>query len=404
MTTTELPGSFAALGVAPELTSVLESQGITHPFPIQTLTIPDAVAGRDVCGKAKTGSGKTLAFGVPLLMRLDRRHPEGSAAVARPSRKPRGLVLVPTRELARQVAGVLSPLSEKLGLILTTCYGGAGMESQTKALMDGTDIVVATPGRLIDLRQRGAADLSQVEVLVLDEADRMVDMGFLPQVEWLLRQLPARHQSLLFSATLDGDVDRLVRHHLVDPVRHEVASEQPTVNAMTHRFLQVHHMDKVKVAATICSHSQRSLIFCATKRGADRLTEALRREGVNARAIHSDLRQHIRERALRNFAQGTLPVLVATDVAARGIDVDDIDVVIHFDPPDDHKGYLHRSGRTARAGREGLVVTLVEWNEQFDVERIQRRLRLSAPIVEMFSNDPRLGNLRSWDPATASVA
>jgi superfamily II DNA/RNA helicase len=395
---TELAGSFAALGVAPELVRALESQGITDPFAIQALTIADALAGRDVCGKAKTGSGKTLAFGVPMLQRLD------SGRASPRSRRPRGLVLVPTRELARQVADVLLPLAEKLGLDLTPCYGGAGMDAQIKALADGTDVVVATPGRLIDLRQRGDVDLSQIEVLVLDEADRMADMGFMPQVEWLLRHLGREHQTMLFSATLDGDVDRLVRDYLADPVRHEVESTQPTVTEMAHRFLLVHQMDKVKVTAAICRHARRSLVFSRTKRGADRLTEALRKEGVDARAIHGDLRQQLRERALRAFADGKLPVLVATDVAARGIDVDGIDVVIHFDPPEDHKGYLHRSGRTARAGRDGLVVTLVLWNEQLELERIQRRLGLAAPVVEMFSNDPRLRNLRGWDPAAASVA
>jgi superfamily II DNA/RNA helicase len=395
---TELPGSFAALGAAPELVIALESQGITDPFPIQALTIADALAGRDVCGKAKTGSGKTLAFGVPMLQRLDSGRPGPR------SRRPRGLVLVPTRELARQVADVLLPLAEKVGLDLTPCYGGAGMDAQIKALADGTDVVVATPGRLIDLRQRGDVDLSQIEVLVLDEADRMADMGFMPQVEWLLRHLGRERQTMLFSATLDGDVDRLVRDYLADPVRHEVESSQPTVTEMAHRFLLVHQMDKVKVTAAICRHARRSLVFSRTKRGADRLTEALRKEGVDARAIHGDLRQQLRERALRAFADGKLPVLVATDVAARGIDVDGIDVVIHFDPPEDHKGYLHRSGRTARAGRDGLVVTLVLWNEQLELERIQRRLGLATPVVEMFSNDPRLRNLRGWDPAAASVA
>jgi superfamily II DNA/RNA helicase len=398
--TIELPGSFAALGVAPELVSALESQGITDPFPIQALTITDALFGRDVCGKAKTGSGKTLAFGIPVLQRLG-GHPEPSLPGPR---RPRGLVLVPTRELARQVADVLLPLAEKAGLQLTPCYGGAGMEAQVQALAEGTDVIVATPGRLIDLRQRGDADLNLIEVLVIDEADRMADMGFMPQVEWLLRHLGGDHQTMLFSATLDGDVDRLVRDHLNDPVRHEVDSAQPTVSEMTHRFLLVHQMDKVKVAAAICRSAQRALVFSRTKRGADRLTLELRKEGVNARAIHGDLRQQHRERALRSFVEGRLPVLVATDVAARGIDVDGIDVVIHFDPPEDHKGYLHRSGRTARAGREGLVVSLILWNEQLDVERIQRRLGLASPMVEMFSNDPRLRNLRTWDPAAASVA
>jgi superfamily II DNA/RNA helicase len=396
----ELPGSFAALGVAPDLVTALESHGITEPFPIQALTIADALAGRDVCGKAKTGSGKTLAFGVPVLQRLASR-PSPPSSGPRP---PRGLALVPTRELARQVAEVLQPLAGKTGLELTACYGGAGMDAQIRSLAEGTDLVVATPGRLIDLCQRGAVDLDHIEVVVIDEADRMADMGFLPQVEWLLRQVGGRHQTMLFSATLDGDVDRLVRHHLSDPVRHEVQSTQPTVRQMTHRFLLIHQMDKVKVAAAICRHTQRALVFCRTKRGADRLTEALRKEGVDARALHGDLPQHHRERALRAFGQGRLPVLVATDVAARGIDVDGIDVVIHFDPPEDHKAYLHRSGRTARAGREGLVVSLLLWNEQLDVDRIQRRLGLAVPVVEMFSNDPRLRNLRGWDPGAAQVA
>ncbi|HUE60469.1 MAG TPA: DEAD/DEAH box helicase [Acidimicrobiales bacterium] len=399
VSSTEPAGSFASLGLAPEFVEALARQGIVDPFPIQALTVRDALAGRDVCGKAKTGSGKTLAFGLPLLQRA-----EAMAASASGTRAPLGLVLVPTRELAKQVADVLEPLAGVAGLTLTACYGGTGMDTQVKALAAGTDVLVATPGRLIDLRQRGAADLSRVEVLVIDEADRMADMGFMPQVEWLLRHLVRPHQTMLFSATLDGDVERLVRHELTDPVFHEVQSAKPTVTAMVHRFVMVHQMDKVKVAAAICSTAERAIVFCRTKRGADRLTDALRREGVDARAIHGDLRQQVRERALRSFTEGRLPVLVATDVAARGIDVDGIDVVVHFDPPEDPKSYLHRSGRTARAGRDGLVVTLVLWNEQMDIERVQKRLGLSSPIVEMFSNDPRLRSLRTWDPAEASVA
>jgi superfamily II DNA/RNA helicase len=394
------PPSFGALGVVPELVTALEAGGIQAPFPIQAATIADGLAGRDVCGKAKTGSGKTLAFGVPLLQRLAAAGPEASSG----RRRPRGLVLVPTRELAGQVAGVLDPLSGAVGLTLTACYGGTGMDAQIKALRAGTDVVVATPGRLIDLIQRGDVSLEVVEAVVIDEADRMADMGFLPQVEWLLRHLGGPHQTMLFSATLDGDVDRLVRHELADPVRHEVGSEQPTVTAMEHRFLLVHQMDKVRVLAAICRSNERVIVFSRTKRGADRVTESLRKEGVDARAIHGDLRQPVRERALKQFASGRLPVLVATDVAARGIDVDGIDVVVHFDPPEDHKAYLHRSGRTARAGREGLVVTLVLWNEQLEVERVQRRLGLQLPVTEIFSNDPRLADLRSWDPAPASVA
>ncbi|MDQ6839976.1 MAG: DEAD/DEAH box helicase [Actinomycetota bacterium] len=393
---TPLPAtSFAALGVSTALCSALEAEGILSPFPIQALTIANALLGRDVCGKAKTGSGKTLAFGLPLLQRL---------SVEPAATDPRGLILVPTRELARQVADVLEPLAQAAGHRLTACYGGTAMDAQIAAVQAGTDLVVATPGRLIDLRQRGEINLSGIEIVVLDEADRMADMGFMPQVEWLLRHLTSSHQTMLFSATLDGDVDRLVRNELTDPVRHEVVSLQATVTEMEHRFLQVHQMDKVKVTAAICRHVRRAIVFSRTKRGADRLNENLRKEGIDARAIHGDLRQQMRERALNAFATGTLPVLVATDVAARGIDVDDVDVVIHYDPPEDAKSYLHRSGRTARAGRAGMVVTLVLWNEQLDVEKIQKRLGLSQPVVEVFSNDARLADLRSWDPAATSVA
>jgi superfamily II DNA/RNA helicase len=278
------------------------------------------------------------------------------------------------------------------------------MDRQVKKLARGCDVVIATPGRLIDLSERGEISMADVEVSVLDEADRMADMGFLPQVDWLLRRIEGPHQTMLFSATLDGDVDRLVRRHLQDPIRHHVEETAPTVDSMAHRFLKVHQMDKVLTVAAICRSAKKAIVFVRTKRGADRLVEQLQREKVRAAAIHGDLRQSSREKAMADFSSDKLPVLVATDVAARGIDVDDIDVVVHFDPPEDHKSYLHRSGRTARAGREGLVVTLVLWNEQLEIERVQRRLGLSVPVVEVFSNDPRLGDLRSWDPASTSVA
>jgi superfamily II DNA/RNA helicase len=380
--------TFEELGVAPELVAVLSSQGITSPFPVQALTIPDGIAGRDVCGKAKTGSGKTLAFGLPLLMRVG----DGT------ERRPRALVLVPTRELAVQVAEVLEPLGKAVGRRLAAVYGGADIERQIRKLNKGVDVVIATPGRLIDLTERRALWVSDIEVVVLDEADRMADMGFLPQVEWVLRRIERRHQTMLFSATLDGDVDRVVRRHLHDPVRHEVLSAQPTVESMEHRFLQVHQMDKVKVAAAICQGADKALVFVRTKRGADRLVQQLTRERVRAGAIHGDLRQQVREKALDDFAAGRLHVLVATDVAARGLDIDDVDVVVHFDPPEDHKAYLHRSGRTARAGGTGVVATLALWNEILDIERIQKRLGLEAPIIEIFSNDPRLANLTAWRP------
>jgi superfamily II DNA/RNA helicase len=381
-----LATTFEELGVAPELVAVLASQGIMSPFPVQAITIPDAIAGRDVCGKAKTGSGKTLAFGLPLLMRLGTPAP----------RRPRGLVLVPTRELAIQVAEVLEPLAEATGRRAVVLYGGADIERQIKKLNKGVDVVIATPGRLIDLSDRGEVSVADVEVAVLDEADRMADMGFLPQVDWVLRRIEKPHQTMLFSATLDGDVDRLVRRHLSDPVRHEVASARVTVDLMEHRFLRVHQMDKVKVAAAICQGATKVLIFVRTKRGADRLVEQLQRERVRAAAIHGDLRQSSREKALLDFTTSKLPVLVATDVAARGLDIEDVDVVVHYDPPEDHKAYLHRSGRTARAGGRGVVATLVLWDQILDVERIQTRLGLVAPMDEIFSNDPRLANLSGW--------
>jgi superfamily II DNA/RNA helicase len=395
-----LKPSFDALGVSPDLVRALAP--ITTPFPIQALTIPDALDGRDICGKAKTGSGKTLAFGLPMLQRLAAEG-SGTEPPARKNGRPRGLVMVPTRELARQVADVLRPLGESLGLTLATIYGGTGMDTQIKSLHRPIDVVVATPGRLIDLHQRGDLHLDAVEILVLDEADRMADMGFLPPVEWVLRRLPMPHQTMLFSATLDGEIDYLVRHYLAEPVEHGVAEPVGTISEMEHRFLAVHQMDKVKVAAKLAQVSPRTLLFTRTKRGADNLTRNLQREGVKAAAIHGDLPQKLRERALADFTSGKLPVLVATDVAARGIHVEAIDVVIHYDPPEDHKTYLHRSGRTARAGEEGLVVTLVLWDQRLEVEKMQRRLGISQPVIEVFSNDPRLQDLRTLSP-TASVA
>ena len=386
--------SFDSLGVDPALVKALAEQGITTAFAIQAMTVADALAGRDVCGKAKTGSGKTLAFGIPLLQRT-------MAARSTEPGRPRALVLVPTRELAVQVSEVLEPLGKEAGIRIVAVYGGADIERQIKKLRRGVDVIIATPGRLIDLGDRGELSVADIETLVLDEADRMADMGFMPQVEWVLRRLEREHQTLLFSATLDGAVDRLVSRYLTDPVLHAVASPHTTVEAMEHRFLEVHQMDRVKVCSAICRNADKALVFVRTKHGADRLVEQLGKEGVRAGAIHGDLRQANRERTLKDFAEGKLHVLVATDVAARGLDIDAVDVVIHFDPPEDHKAYLHRSGRTARAGEAGLVVTLVQWNQVLEVERIQTRIGLRMPIVEIFSNDPRLANLAEWRPTKA---
>lgn len=385
--------TFADLGVSPDLVAALESRGILSPFAVQQLTIADALAGRDVCGKAKTGSGKTLAFGLPLLQMIDGAEP----------RRPHGIILVPTRELALQVRDELAPLGAARGLSVVAIYGGAKLETQAAELQEGAEIVVATPGRMIDMIERKEIFLDDIVKVVIDEADRMADMGFLPQVEWILRHVPGQHQTLLFSATLDGVVDTLIKRYQTDPAMHEVVSPQVTVEQMQHRFLLVHEMDKVRVAASIIRNSNRTIIFVRTKRAADRVAENLRKEGVDAASIHGDLRQSQREKALRDFTDGNLKALVATDVAARGIHVDEVDVVIHYDPPEDHKAYLHRSGRTARAGATGVVATLVLWNEELEVRRLLKRLKIDQPLVEVFSNDPRLADLGQWDPRADSA-
>lgn len=385
--------TFADLGVSPDLCAALDARGITSPFAVQTLTIADALAGRDVCGKAKTGSGKTLAFGLPVLEKVAKAEP----------RRPRALILVPTRELATQVKDELAPIGAVRGVTVSAIYGGAKLETQAAELAKGVEVVAATPGRMIDMIERKEIFLDDIVQVVIDEADRMADMGFLPQVEWILRHVPGSHQTLLFSATLDGVVDTLIKRYQTDPVMHEVVSEQVTVEQMQHRFLHVHEMDKVKVAAAIIRNSNRTIVFVRTKRAADRVAENLRREGVEAASIHGDLRQSQREKALKDFGDGKLTALVATDVAARGIHVDEVDVVIHYDPPEDHKAYLHRSGRTARAGADGVVATLVLWNEELEVKRLLKRLKLDQPIVEVFSNDTRLADLRAWDPRNDSA-
>ena len=389
MTTTQ----FADLGIDQDLVDALAERGITTPFEIQSLAIPDGIAGRDVCGKAKTGSGKTLAFGLPLIQRLSKAKPH----------RPTGLALVPTRELAVQVCKELEPLAASRGLTFEAIYGGSPIEKQIAALKRGVDFVVATPGRMIDLIQQEELSVADLEGVVIDEADRMADMGFMPQVEWILRRTEKDHQTLLFSATLDGMVGALISRYQTDPVTHEVASREVTVAEMEHRFLAVHEMDRVRVAARIVEASNRTIIFSRTKWGADKLTDKLLGEDVNAAAIHGDLRQAQREKALSDFQDGRIKCLVATDVAARGIHVDDVDVVIHYDPPSDAKTYVHRSGRTARAGESGVVVSLVLWNEELEVRKLLRRLGMKQPIVEVYSNDTRLDDLMAWDPAVEAA-
>ena len=389
----ETTTQFTDLGIDQDLVDVLAERGITTPFEIQTLAIPDGIAGRDVCGKAKTGSGKTLAFGIPMIQRISKAKPH----------RPTGLALVPTRELAVQVCKELEPLAATRGLTFEAIYGGSPIEKQIAALKRGVDFVVATPGRMIDLIQQEELSVADLEGVVIDEADRMADMGFMPQVEWILRRTEKKHQTLLFSATLDGMVGALISRYQTDPVTHEVASDDVTVAEMEHRFLAVHEMDRVRVAARIVEASNRTIIFSRTKWGADKLTGKLLGEDVKAAAIHGDLRQAQREKALSDFQAGKVKCLVATDVAARGIHVDDVDVVIHYDPPSDAKTYVHRSGRTARAGESGVVVSLVLWNEELEVRKLLRRLGMKQPIVEVYSNDVRLDDLMAWDPANEAA-
>ncbi len=383
--------SFAELGVAPDLVEILARDGITSPFPIQSMAIPDAIAGFDVCGKAQTGSGKTLAFGLPLVERLTRAQPK----------RPVSLILVPTRELCLQIAETLEPLVLARGFGLLAVYGGSSIPKQVDRLRKGVEVVVATPGRLIDLCDREAVSLSMVEVVVIDEADQMADMGFLPQVHHLMRQVESEHQMMLFSATLDGQVGALVRSYMREPIYHMVESETVTVETSEHRFLAVHHMDKPNIVARIAAGAGRTLVFTRTKRGCDRAAGLLRDLGVRAGAIHGDLPQHQRERTLSDFISGRSNVLVATNVAARGLDIDGVDVVVHYDPPDDYKTYLHRSGRTARAGDSGLVVTLVEWDQHVSMRLIQKQAGLDLPLVKMFSTDSRLDDLANWEQEAA---
>jgi len=383
-----ITASFSDLGVSDDLVDALTRKGIVDPFPIQQMTIPDGLAGRDVCGKAQTGSGKTIAFGIPLIERI---------AAAAPNR-PTGLVLVPSRELCVQVAREITPLAHSRGLALATVYGGVSMGRQIQDLEAGVEILVATPGRLIDLMEREYVSLQDVKTVVIDEADQMADMGFLPQVHRVMRDVERGRQTMLFSATLDGAIASLINSYLTDPVRHEVEEESDLVDTQEHRFIAVHQLDKPKVAAAIAESVSRTLVFVRTKRGADRVAEQINREGAHAAAIHGDLRQQVRERALADFATGKVPVLVATNVAARGLHIDDVDIVIHYDPPDDYKSFIHRSGRTARAGESGLVVTLVLWDQVEDVQRLQRASGLHYEITKMYSNDARLQDLTNYQP------
>ncbi|HEV3367006.1 MAG TPA: DEAD/DEAH box helicase [Acidimicrobiales bacterium] len=361
-----LQPSFASLGVPSDIVAALDRKGITEPFPIQSATIPDALAGRDVCGKAPTGSGKTLAFGIGAVARL-------TGKPSRP-RHPRVLVLAPTRELAAQVATELQVLATPRNLRVDSFYGGVGYGPQLKALSRGVDVAVACPGRLGDLIERGSIRLDAVEIVVIDEADRMADMGFLPDVRRILDLTPANRQTLLFSATLDGDIDVLVRRYQDHPARHELEVDEDDANAAVHLFWKVSSGDRVDVTAEVVAASGPTIVFCRTKHSTDRIARQLEQRGVRAAAIHGDRSQKQRERALDSFIRGAVDALVATDVAARGIHVDGVNAVVHFDPPADAKDYVHRSGRTARAGATGVVVSLVTPDKAAAVKRLQRDL------------------------------
>jgi superfamily II DNA/RNA helicase len=365
------------LGVDDSIVQRLKQRDIHEPFPIQAEVIPDALDGRDILGKAKTGSGKTLAFGIPIVQRM-RRDVEGTQA----------LVLVPTRELASQVTEDLVSIAPRKTKILAT-YGGAGLGRHIQEA-PSAQIIVATPGRLIDLLDRKAADLSKLHILVFDEADRMADMGFLPQVTNILRHVPRQRQTMLFSATLDHQIMGLISQ-THDPLRFEIADRMQTVEGLEHHLFEVHQMDKTDVLVALLKGPHGlTLVFTRTKHTCGRLARALTDAGVKAEAIHGDRTQSERERSLRRFESGEVDVLVATDVAARGLDIDNVTLVVNYDPPEDHKAYVHRVGRTARAGKTGVAVTLATWEQRTDVERMAKRLRLTPHIVEVFSSDPML--------------
>ena len=366
--------TFAELGLDSRLVRALAAGDIREPFAIQARALPDALAGRDVLGRAQTGSGKTLAFGLPLLTRL-------AAMTDRRDKAPRGLILVPTRELAQQVADVLAPLGRSIGVSIATVYGGVSISRQI-ANVRRADVVVATPGRLIDLLERHALTLSDIQVTVLDEADHMADLGFMPAVTEILDQTPGDGQRMFFSATLDRGVGKLVTSYISDPALHAVTSSTDSGPA-EHRVLVLSAQDKVTIAAEIASRPGRTLFFVRTKHGADRLVKQLSRVGVEAAAIHGDRNQNQRQRALDAFAAGHPRVLIATDVAARGIHVDDVDLVVQFDPPNDHKDYLHRSGRTARAGATGMVIALVERGQVRDLQRLHDAAGVTAASDEV---------------------
>ncbi|MFL6122243.1 DEAD/DEAH box helicase [Actinophytocola sp.] len=379
--------TFAQLGVPARLVTALTTQGIATPFPIQAATLPDSLAGRDVLGRGRTGSGKTYAFVLPVLARL-----AASTTTRRPGR-PRALILAPTRELVSQIQAAIAPLATALSLRTLTVYGGVRPGPQVAGLNAGVDVLIACPGRLADHLESGHARLDAVEITVLDEADHMADLGFLPVVTRLLNQTPRDGQRLLFSATLDAGVDVLVRRFLHDPVTHSVDSASSPVATMDHHVLHVQPAARLPVLVDLTAAPGRTLVFTRTKRGATKLTRQLVAEGVPAVELHGNLGQSARTRNLHAFAAGSAATLVATDIAARGIHVDDVTLVIHADPPMEHKAYLHRSGRTARAGASGTVVTLMTDTQVADVRDLTRKAGITATITRLRPGHPLLTQL-----------
>ncbi|MDN3296463.1 DEAD/DEAH box helicase [Streptomyces ficellus] len=380
--------TFGDLGLPEGVVRKLAQNGVTSPFPIQAATIPDALAGKDILGRGRTGSGKTLSFGLPLLATLAGGHTD--------KKKPRGVILTPTRELAMQVADALQPYGDVLGLKMKVVCGGTSMSNQIYALERGVDILVATPGRLRDVINRGACSLEAVQVAVLDEADQMADLGFLPEVTELLDQVPAGGQRLLFSATMENEIATLVKRYLTDPVVHEVDSAQGNVTTMTHHVLVVKPKDKAPVTAAIAARKGRTIIFVRTQLGADRIAEQLQDTGVKADALHGGMTQGARTRVLEDFKKGYVNALVATDVAARGIHVDGIDLVLNVDPAGDHKDYLHRSGRTARAGKSGVVVSLALPHQRRQIFRLMEDAGVDA-------SRHIVGGAGAFDPEVAEI-
>ncbi|WP_330323765.1 DEAD/DEAH box helicase [Streptomyces pseudovenezuelae] len=375
--------AFADLDMPKQLLAALTAQGVSIPFPIQGATLPNTLAGRDALGRGRTGSGKTLAFGLALLARTAGQRAE--------PRRPLALVLVPTRELAQQVTDALTPYARSVQLRLTTVVGGMSINGQANALRSGAEVVVATPGRLKDLIDRGDCQLNQVAITVLDEADQMADMGFMPQVTALLDQVRPEGQRMLFSATLDRNVDRLVRRYLTDPVVHSVDPAAGAVSTMEHHVLHVHGTDKHWTTTQIAARDGRVIMFLDTKHAVDRLTQDLLNSGVRAAALHGGKSQPQRTRTLTQFKTGHVTVLVATNVAARGIHVDNLDLVVNVDPPTDHKDYLHRGGRTARAGESGKVVTLVTPNQRRDMSRLMTAAGIVPETTQVRSGEEALG-------------